>query len=179
MSYADQLRDPRWQKRRLEVLERANWTCERCSDTENTLHVHHGYYERGLAPWEYPHETLYCLCETCHEVVQVQLREIHRRLGQLQPEQVETLLGYLRGATVRDHAPVEATSLNIAFGLERYWGLLADTWTAAETSQFLQSMVGKSFSAEDLERMSDSAFMDNRHGLRLGESQADGVEVMP
>jgi hypothetical protein len=66
-SYSEKLRDPRWQKKRLEILERDLWICQRCCDTETTLHVHHCYYNNTLEPWEYPNESLVTLCENCHK----------------------------------------------------------------------------------------------------------------
>lgn len=67
-SYSDKLRDPRWQKKRLQILERDNWTCLHCGSTENTLHVHHTYYEKGKEPWEADEKCLKTLCSECHEV---------------------------------------------------------------------------------------------------------------
>ena len=62
------LKRPRWQKKRLKVFERAGWACERCGDVKEELHVHHGfYYDKFRAPWEYPIESLKCLCKICHE----------------------------------------------------------------------------------------------------------------
>ena len=66
--YFQKLKDPRWQKLRLEVFERDNWTCQGCNDTERTLHVHHKYYIfDGREPWDYPIDLLITLCESCHE----------------------------------------------------------------------------------------------------------------
>lgn len=66
MKYSDQLLSPKWQKLRLEVMQAADWKCERCGDDETTLHVHHPEYRRNAMAWEYePHE-LRCLCESCH-----------------------------------------------------------------------------------------------------------------
>lgn len=74
-SYSEKLRDPRWQKKRLEVLEAANWTCEECGCKTKELHVHHIWYQQGKAPWEYPVEALAVLCATCHiKVAEAQLR---------------------------------------------------------------------------------------------------------
>ncbi len=66
-SYFEKLKDPRWQKIRLKILERDNWTCQNCGDKESTLNVHHRYYKPKLEPWEYPEESLITLCEECHE----------------------------------------------------------------------------------------------------------------
>ena len=64
-SYAELLKDPRWQKIRLEVFQRADWQCQQCSDKTTELHVHHTFYD-GREPWEYPENSLKCLCKTCH-----------------------------------------------------------------------------------------------------------------
>lgn len=66
MKYADLLLDPRWQRKRLEVMQSAGWKCERCSAAHLTLHVHHTQYVPGRMPWEYERPELECLCETCH-----------------------------------------------------------------------------------------------------------------
>lgn len=65
--YAQKLRDPRWQKMRLKVMERDEFTCQHCFDTESTLNVHHKDYERGKDPWDYPEDWLETLCENCHQ----------------------------------------------------------------------------------------------------------------
>lgn len=66
MSYADKLRDPRWQKKRLEIMARDGWCCRRCASGTKTLNVHHRHYLRGAAPWEYPNDALETVCEDCH-----------------------------------------------------------------------------------------------------------------
>ena len=70
MTYAEKLKDPRWQKKRLEVMEAADFKCQMCGNAEKTLHVHHVNYQKGAKPWEYePHE-LKCFCEECHAGVE-------------------------------------------------------------------------------------------------------------
>lgn len=64
--YFAKLKDPRWQKKRLEILERDEFSCRGCGDKDSTLHVHHLWYE-GNNPWDAPTESLLTLCETCHE----------------------------------------------------------------------------------------------------------------
>lgn len=66
IDYTEKLRDPRWQKRRLEVFNRENFTCQCCGTKEETLHVHHLVYRKD-EPWESPDSDLECLCESCHE----------------------------------------------------------------------------------------------------------------
>jgi len=66
-TYSEKLRDPKWQKKRLGILNRDNWTCRVCGDKENTLHIHHLYYKKGAEPWDYPDDALRTLCGDCHE----------------------------------------------------------------------------------------------------------------
>jgi hypothetical protein len=69
-------RDPRWQKKRLEVLERAEWCCQTCGESELELQVHHGYYEGTRKPWEYEPWSLFALCDKCHEEAEWSRRQI-------------------------------------------------------------------------------------------------------
>lgn len=81
MTYSEKLKHPKWQKKRLEILQRDEFACRECGNDKNTLHVHHGHYENGLAPWEYDDWTLKTLCKDCHEDTQATLEEIHAYLG--------------------------------------------------------------------------------------------------
>ncbi len=67
--YSEILKDPRWQRKRLEVLQAKEFTCEDCGDTENTLHVHHRYYIGHRLPWNYPDFCYQVLCKDCHESI--------------------------------------------------------------------------------------------------------------
>jgi hypothetical protein len=69
MTYSEKLRDPRWQKRRLEIYERDKFTCQECGATTKSLHCHHLDYEKSTEPWEYPAKYLLTLCEDCHAKV--------------------------------------------------------------------------------------------------------------
>lgn len=66
MSYFDELKHPKWQQKRLQIMSRAGFMCEECGSGEKTLHVHHKAYEKGCKPWEYPDSNLICLCDDCH-----------------------------------------------------------------------------------------------------------------
>lgn len=68
-SYSEKLRDPRWQKKRLEILQRHDFKCAECLDDKSPLHVHHLRYIRGADPWETPAGALVALCENCHEAI--------------------------------------------------------------------------------------------------------------
>jgi len=67
MEYSKQLKHPKWQKKRLKILERDNFTCVHCGDTETTLNVHHKKYT-GMA-WDAPDENLETVCEDCHFLI--------------------------------------------------------------------------------------------------------------
>lgn len=67
MTYADKLKDPRWQKMRLEVFNRDEWTCQFCGAKDQTLHIHHLLYQQ-CDPWECDQSLLKTLCEKCHEL---------------------------------------------------------------------------------------------------------------
>lgn len=56
--------DPRWQKLRLNVMDRDNWRCVACGDATATLHVHHKRYCGKI--WDSPPEDLQTLCNVCH-----------------------------------------------------------------------------------------------------------------
>ena len=66
ISYSEKLKDPRWQKRRLEIFNRDNWTCVSCNRKDLSLHVHHIKYIPGLEPWDYCPSHLVTYCEFCH-----------------------------------------------------------------------------------------------------------------
>lgn len=69
-TYSEKLKSPLWQKKRLEILSRDNFTCTLCSDTETELHVHHKEYKWGNEPWQYPIENFQTLCKRCHSVIE-------------------------------------------------------------------------------------------------------------
>lgn len=66
MTYSEKLKDPRWQKKRLLVLERDNWTCRHCGDKSTELQVHHLKYNGN--PWDAKSEDLITVCKVCHAV---------------------------------------------------------------------------------------------------------------
>lgn len=65
-NYFEKLRDPRWQRKRLEAMELHGFECEICYDQESTLNVHHKAYIKGREPWEYEVDQLSVLCQSCH-----------------------------------------------------------------------------------------------------------------
>lgn len=76
MDYKKQYSNPQWQKKRLEIMQRDNFACEACGDTEEMLNVHHKHYIKGKKIWEYDDENLITLCEICHKSIKELLDEI-------------------------------------------------------------------------------------------------------
>jgi len=64
--YHQLLKDGRWQRRRLEIMQRDDFKCTKCGTT-NDLNVHHIRYIAGRKPWEYDDSDLITLCGKCHK----------------------------------------------------------------------------------------------------------------
>lgn len=64
--YLQLLKDGRWQRKRLEIMNRDEFKCRDCGTT-NDLNVHHLRYLTGRKPWEYENSDLITLCGDCHK----------------------------------------------------------------------------------------------------------------
>lgn len=100
--YWQKLQDPRWQRKRLEILNRAEFCCEGCGDSESQLQVHHGYYEKGKEPWEYEDDTLWCLCDKCHEKAHVARKTVNIALAKYIPSDLNSVADALSATEERD-----------------------------------------------------------------------------
>lgn len=67
MTYKEKLKNPKWQKKRLEILQRDEFKCCYCNDTETELQIHHLKYTQE--PWHAPNKDLITLCKHCHSLV--------------------------------------------------------------------------------------------------------------
>jgi hypothetical protein len=107
-TYAEKLKHPKWQKIRLRILQRADFECEDCGSAEKSLHIHHGYYERGREPWDYPEESLHCLCEDCHAKADQHRSEFMLASRFLDPGDWYYLLGIVRAIiSERRNEPID------------------------------------------------------------------------
>lgn len=101
MTYQDQIKSPKWQKKRLEVLNLNRFKCEECQSESQQLHVHHTYYRKGRKIWEYDNVELKCLCEDCHSKTHDLNDKILQSLGFLEViadlSLKEQILGYIQG----------------------------------------------------------------------------------
>lgn len=74
-SYAEKLKDPRWQKKRLEIFQRDQFRCMECFSDTKTLQVHLKAY-KGKDPWDTPNEFLITYCEGCHQNEEEKLKAL-------------------------------------------------------------------------------------------------------
>lgn len=92
-TYSEKLKSPLWQRKRLQVYERDNWTCVLCSDNATELHVHHKSYQPGKEPWEYELDNFSTLCKHCHAAVTIYKKEFTGDILKASKRRVP-LLGY-------------------------------------------------------------------------------------
>lgn len=77
--YMEELKDPRWQKKRLEIFSKDDFKCHWCGDTESPLHVHHLRYLKGKRPWDHDGNDLVTLCEGCHRYAEDIVKMVRSR----------------------------------------------------------------------------------------------------
>lgn len=128
MTYAEKLRDPRWQKKRLEVMNRDGFKCKSCGDATSTLNVHHKYYEKGAMPWDYPETALVTLCEKCHGRTEKKISYINKAIHGAEHRQSRFM--WLVGADLGDgpfsHPCFAWTVENLAEFLQSFDRAIAD-----------------------------------------------------
>lgn len=110
--YWELLRDPRWQRRRLEILNRSNFRCEMCDAADKTLNVHHRLYRKNAMPWEYTDEELQSLCEDCHERHHQQSKRLKDVLAKLPDSDLDRVIGYAQALiSLDDGAAADSLTL--------------------------------------------------------------------
>jgi len=68
MAYKDEIKDARWQEKRLKIMQRDGFKCLACP-SKYDLNVHHLFYQSGCKIWEYDDEALVTLCGDCHKAI--------------------------------------------------------------------------------------------------------------
>ena len=97
LSYAETLKDQRWEDKRMHILRRDNNCCKLCGSYEN-LHVHHILYEEDTDPWDYDENYLITVCEFCHNRIHSQLQQnshLKERLRTISDDLVYRTMRYL------------------------------------------------------------------------------------
>ncbi len=95
-TYWELLKHPRWQRKSAETKIRAGWVCQVCGRDDVTLEAHHGFYAFGRDPWEYPDESLFCLCKPCHKRANLQRKQMIYLLGHVHPRKYACVIPDLR-----------------------------------------------------------------------------------
>ncbi len=75
-TYSQKLNHPKWQRKRLEIMQRDNFKCTICGNDEDELNVHHLYYVSGKAVYDYDNEYLVTLCKDCHQATHNEISKI-------------------------------------------------------------------------------------------------------
>jgi DNA polymerase III delta prime subunit len=115
-TYLEKLKDPRWQKKRLAILNRDNFTCQYCFDTESTLHVHHVKYSNN--PWDIDDKYLLSLCFDCHQSVENIKKDFKIIIEELQtnlnPEVLFEIIQIIKCLHERNFNPYQLCAINKA-----------------------------------------------------------------
>ena len=126
--FFEKYRDPRWQKKRLEVMERDDFCCCLCYKSDVTLNVHHSYYKNGLSPWEYPYESLYTLCDDCHLYIKNMKKRLIDEINNLELQDIPTIIGTIIAYKL-DRTNIEKVNVDdfgIWEGFSEFFGIKDD-----------------------------------------------------
>lgn len=99
-TYAEKLKDQRWEDKRIHILRRDGNCCKLCGSCEN-LHVHHILYEEDTDPWDYDENYLLTVCEFCHNRIHSQLQQnsyLKERLRTIEDDLIYRTMRYLTNA---------------------------------------------------------------------------------
>jgi hypothetical protein len=174
--FFERYRDPRWQRKRLEIMKRDDFECVHCCAKDKTLNVHHGYYERDKMPWEYEDETLHTLCEDCHKAIGDLTLSIRRVMGRIPSLELLTeILGFISAmeASTYPWLRVHLADYQFADGVGAFWRVSADAVIDARgvpecrnciTSETLANL-GMASSAAKKRQENDSRGMLEHAGL--------------
>lgn len=117
MTYAEKLKHPLWQRKRLEIMKRDDFSCTRCGESNLSLHVHHKKYLRVENPWDYPNELLATLCYKCHKC-EHDFRPIgeakyeHLIILKKEPEVITSINDQLKQLQIKLREPLEEATMN-------------------------------------------------------------------
>lgn len=107
--FFEKYKDPRWQKKRLEIMEKSDFSCDNCGEDSETLAVHHKYYIADNDPWDYKDEVFITYCENCHDEEHKSKKEFEVMLKTMKliftfEELSEILRGILSECNSRDRS---------------------------------------------------------------------------
>ena len=157
--YHELLKDGRWQRKRLEVMQRDNFTCTKCGTT-NDLNVHHVRYIDGHKPWEYDNADLITLCGSCHKATHEDIERKERESEEYvecmwRAEQYNGLLLYYKQIgdfhdviTMFSFGYVKEIDL-YSYIVPFYYRGLSPTEASYEDTQWMFSLNGFKFYCDD------------------------------
>ncbi len=149
--YSEQLKDPRWQKKRLEIFQRDGWACQVCNATDKPLNVHHQAYHRS--PWDTDSNLLVTMCDECHAEITAMLVDIKAA----HPCRIYELHGYLVGRVQASSPLAQGNPLGFLHGVVS--GMAPINRTAIERV-LKQSKCGRIDVPELIERYKASWYTD-------------------
>lgn len=114
MNYKEKLKDPRWIRRRREIMERDNHRCMICGEDSLLLNVHHLRYRKGAEPWEYDDCELVTLCEDCHKMVHDNKLELEVRRSKIS-DRYRLCYGIDNSSAIRSGTVMTSDSMNLIF----------------------------------------------------------------
>jgi 5-methylcytosine-specific restriction endonuclease McrA len=173
---------PNWQKKRLEVMEKADFECENCGDKDATLNVHHRFYVSGRDPWEYDVDELVCLCEDCHKYQHTKDERLKASLNKYKTcsyiDPIDVLIGFIEGRM--RHGPGELVHPTSGFW-EYFSGFcMANGWdfkdTHAQRSQIIemcQTFDGINVDAFDLYFCTEISKLRAEYLMEYGASECE------
>lgn len=115
MTYSDKLKHPMWQKKRLSIFNRDNFTCQKCGSKDKTLAVHHLVYNKAKEPWEYTNDLLLTLCCDCHEYEHEHIKNA-----------TEQLINNIKKSGMLSNEIYKLSNLSFAKPSEEYFYTLVD-----------------------------------------------------
>ena len=73
-------------------MQESGFACDWCGNQSEELQIHHGYYSKNSngtkrEPHEYPSDTLWTLCDSCHEKAEAARTAVYYELAKLHPRQ--------------------------------------------------------------------------------------------
>lgn len=155
--YWEKLKDPRWQKRRLEIIERDSSMCQSCYRDDVTLNVHHIVYEPRRDPWDYEDRYLTTFCQPCHERWHELQKQMLLIIGTTNLDRLEEVLGYVKAAfSSHIGCPTEHRSFQINSANE-FWGAYARIFTPM-TPESLERPSEFPVTTNDIRRMAVELF---------------------
>lgn len=151
-SYSEKLKDPRWQKKRLEIMERDSWTCQLCYAEDRPLHVHHKKYEYGKNPWDIDSAYLLTLCDNCHAI---ETKDYTQNINELIDILRQTLSSKGLYALVNAFG-----NTNFSYSADLYAEVVDDVFHSDYLEEIVQRKSGGWSSVPDLEKKTQNDISD-------------------